>query len=241
MDGQRADMVFTDPPYGVSYADKNKALNATGRGNRIQREIKNDHLSLDESFGLWRDSFGSLHSACKEGAAYYVSSPSGGEQMMMMKALDESGWPVRHTIIWVKNNHVLGRCDYHYKHEPILYGWKEGAGHTWFGGRSQFSVWNVDKPVKSELHPTMKPIELIEIPVMNNTKSGDIVIDLFGGSGSTLITCEKTSRHCRMMELDPIYCDVIITRWQDYTGQTAIHESGKTFAEITAARVKDVA
>jgi DNA modification methylase len=87
----------------------------------------------------------------------------------------------------------------------------------------------------------MKPIELIEIPVMNNTKSGDIVIDLFGGSGSTLITCEKTSRHCRMMELDPIYCDVIITRWQDYTGQTAIHESGKTFAEITAARVKDVA
>lgn len=151
--------------------------------------------------------------------------------MMMMKA----GIPMRHELIWIKNNHVLGRADYHYKHEPILYGWKEGAGHPWYGERDKFSTWHVDKPLQSKLHPTMKPVELVEIAIKNSSKRGDTVLDLFGGSGSTLIACEKTARGARLMELDPRYVDVIVRRWQDFTGQRATHaETGEAFPEARA-------
>ena len=236
MDGQKADLVITDPPYGVSYADKNKSLNATGKGNRIQTEIENDHLKGTELSDFFFASFVSMNSAMRLGCAFYLFAPQGGEQMMMMMMMmmQKAGLPVRHELIWVKNNHVLGRADYHYKHEPVLYGWKDGAAHQWFGDRNKFSVWNIDKPHSSKLHPTMKPIELIEIPLQNSSKSGNIVIDLFGGSGSTLIACEKTNRHARLMELDPKYCDVIVKRWQDFTGKIATHaETGQPFAEVS--------
>lgn len=229
------DLVVTDPPYGVSYADKNKSLNKSGKGNRIQTPIKNDHLQGSELKDFFLASFSCLYLAMKPGSPFYIFAPQGGEQMIMMMMMQEASLPVRHELIWVKNNHVLGRADYHYKHEPVLYGWKDGAGHPWYGDRNKFSIWNVNKPAQSKLHPTMKPVELVEIPIQNSSKGHDVVLDLFGGSGTTLIACEKTNRIARLMELDPKYCDVIVKRWQDFTGKQAIHaETGKTFAEVSS-------
>lgn len=223
MDGQKADMVFTDPPYGVSYADKNKYLNSLSRGNRIQEPIKNDHLSLESTADdLIYPAFCNVKEILAEHGVYYITAPQGGELlMMMMMMMMKAGIPLRHMIIWAKNNHVLGRTDYNYKHEPILYGWVNT--HKFYGNGSQkFSVWNVDKPHKSDLHPTMKPVELITNAILNSTQSeNNIIADLFLGSGSTLIAAEKTGRVCYGMELDPHYCVVIIKRWEDYTGQKA--------------------
>jgi DNA modification methylase len=141
--------------------------------------------------------------------------------MMMMMMISEAGWQVKHELIWVKNNHVLGRADYFYKHEPILYGWSKK--HTWYGkGEFNKSVWEIDKPSKSDLHPTMKPVRLMVNALLNSTKEKDICIDYFLGSGSTLIACEKTNRICYGIELDPIYIDVIINRWENFTGETAV-------------------
>jgi len=157
--------------------------------------------------------------------------------MMMMMMMKEAALPVRHELIWVKNNHVLGRADYHYKHEPVLYGWKDGAGHPWYGERNKFSLWECNRPTSSKLHPTMKPVELVEIPINNSSKTNDLVLDLFGGSGTTLIACEKTGRIARLMELSEHYCDVIVKRWQTLTGKQATLEStGQTFAEIEGQR-----
>lgn len=221
MDGKKADLFLTDPPYGVSYADKNRFLNAISPANRIQEPIKNDHGSLEDMSVLWKTVFTNAFYASKDGACYYICSPQGGELMMMMMMINESGWLLKHCLIWVKNNHVLGRSDYNYKHEPILYGWKEGAGHSYYGGASKTSVWEFDKPHKSELHPTMKPILLFSECINNATKTGEIVLDLFLGSGTTLIACEQLNRTCYGMELDPHYCDVILTRWEKFTGKTA--------------------
>jgi len=234
MDGALADLVVSDPPYGVSYADKNKSLNSVNKGNRNQTPIKNDHLKDGALEDFFLGAFSAIFIAIKPGAPFYIFAPQGGEQMMMMMMMQKASLPVRHELIWVKNNHVLGRADYHYKHEPVLYGWKEGAGHPWYGERSKFSIWNVNKPNQSKLHPTMKPVELLEIPINNSSKGQDVVLDLFGGSGSTLIACEKTARQCRMMELDPKYCDVIVKRWQEFTGKAATHaESGIPFDSMT--------
>jgi DNA modification methylase len=130
-------------------------------------------------------------------------------------------------LVWVKNNHVLGRCDYHYKHEPVFFGWKEGGTHNFYGGSSCFSVLEFDKPMKNDLHPTMKPVELIGHLISNSSAEDDVVLDIFLGSGSTLIACEKTGRRCFGMEISPHYCDCIIKRWQEYSGQKAVRESDK--------------
>lgn len=238
LEGQHVDMVFTDPPYGVSYADKNQSLNKAAKGNRIQVEIKNDHLQGDALASFFLSIFSTMAAVMKPGCPFYVCAPQGGEQMMMMMMMMmKAGIPMRHELIWVKNNHVLGRADYHYKHEPILYGWKEGAGHPWYGDRDKFSTWCVDKPTQSNLHPTMKPVELVEIALKNSSKRGDTVLDLFGGSGTTLIACEKTARTARLMELDPHYVDVIVRRWQTFTGQHATHaETGDPFREAPEAQ-----
>lgn len=140
--------------------------------------------------------------------------------MMMMMSVREAGWQVKHELIWVKNNHVLGRTDYYYKHEPILFGWNKK--HIFYGkGKFDKSVWEIPKPQKSDIHPTMKPIELIANALENSTKKGDKVLDVFGGSGSTLIACEQLNRKCYMCELDPKYVDVIIERWEKFTGKKA--------------------
>jgi DNA modification methylase len=237
MMNELVDLVVTDPPYGVSYADKNKSLNVVSPANRIQTPIKNDHLKGDELSSFFLSVFSSMFCVMKDGCPFYVFAPQGGEQMMMMMMMKEAALPVRHELIWVKNNHVLGRADYHYKHEPVLYGWKDGAGHPWYGERNKFSLWECNRPTSSKLHPTMKPVELVEIPINNSSRTNDVVLDLFGGSGTTLIACEKTGRRARLMELSEHYCDVIVKRWQTLTGKQATLEStGQTFAEVEGQR-----
>ena len=221
MNGQKADMVFTDPPYGVNYADKNKFLNNQDKGNCIQRDIENDTMTLDKTSDFIYKCFVNLRLSLAEKSSYYITAPQGGDLLMMMMMMQKAGIPLKHMLIWVKNNHVLGRTDYNYKHEPILFGWIKT--HNFYGkGSHKFSVWEVDKPLRNDLHPTMKPIELIVNACLNSTQSGDKVLDLFGGSGSTLIACEQTNRKCYMMELDPHYCQVIIDRWEKFTGKEAI-------------------
>ncbi|HEY9705863.1 MAG TPA: site-specific DNA-methyltransferase, partial [Allocoleopsis sp.] len=218
--GNKIDMVFTDPPYGVSYADKNRYLNTIAPGNRIQVPIENDHLDIDGCKELWINAFKTIGEYFNEYSSYYVTSPQGGDlYLMMMMMIKEAGWQLKHNIIWNKNNHVLGRCDYNYKHEPIIYGWKNK--HKFYGnGHFKTSVWDIPKPQKSELHPTMKPIELVENCILNSTEEKMIVADPFLGSGTTLIACEKTNRICYGTELSPKYCDVILTRWEKLTGNT---------------------
>ncbi|OGP65897.1 MAG: hypothetical protein A3K22_05755 [Deltaproteobacteria bacterium RBG_16_42_7] len=228
MDGKKADMVFTDPPYGVKYAEKNKYLNAIAPGNRIQTPIKNDHKTIDDiRDSVIYPSFCNLRFALKNDGVYYITSPQGGDLlMMMMMMIEKSGLKLRHMLIWVKNNHVLGRTDYNYKHEPIFYGWNE-KHHYYGNGEHQFSTWEINKPHKSDLHPTMKPVALIVNALQNSTQRDEICLDLFLGSGSTLIACEKTNRICYGMEIDPHYCDVIVTRYCKYTGINKVNKNGK--------------
>jgi DNA modification methylase len=237
MGGRKADLLLTDPPYGVSYADKNAFLNAIAPGNRIQKEIANDHMAVADMKQFWTRVLSNGREACHDKAAYYVFSPQGGDKMMMMMmSINDAKWQLKHELVWVKNNHVLGRSDYHYKHEPILYGWKHDGTHEFFGGSSCFSVLNFDKPMKNDLHPTMKPLELCAYLIKNSTREGGLVLDLFLGSGSTLIASEQTGRACCGTELDPAYVDVIVRRWQDFTGQAAtLDGDGRTFAEIAEA------
>ena len=221
MQDERADMVFTDPPYGVAYADKNRYLNATGRGNSIQIPIHSDHDDIEVTAAMWQAAFLTMHDAMRPGAVFYVTAPQGGDQMMMMMMMMMSAvLPVRHELMWLKNNHVLGRADYAYKHEPILYGWRRDGSH-YYGGGFQTSVWEVDKPMKNELHPTQKPIALVERAIGNSSKDGDLIIDWFLGSGTTMIACERTGRRCYGIEIEPRYCDVILRRWEAETGKTA--------------------
>lgn len=222
MDGEKADLVFTDPPYNVNYASKNKFLNKIDNGNRIQDDIENDNYDSDEEVceKLWKPAFRNMRDNAKDYCSIYVTMPQGGAHMMMMMEAASEGWKVKHELIWVKNNHVLGRTDYFYKHEPIMFGWAET--HKFYGkGQFNKSVWEIDKPAKSDLHPTMKQIRLIENAILNSSAENDCVMDLFGGSGSTLIACEQLNRTCYMMEYEPHYIDVIIKRWEDFTGEKA--------------------
>ena len=224
MGGEKCNMVFTDPPYNVAIGDKNKAINdnraerGLSRTNAIESNIENDNFKTDEECGekLWKPAFTNLFENAKDDCPIYVTMPQGGTHMMMMMMMmmRDSGWQVKHELIWVKNSPTfsMGRLNYDYQHEPILYGWKKT--HKWVGkGKFNKSIWEIDKPKKCDLHPTMKPIELIENALLNSSEENDIILDLFGGSGSTLIACEKNNRKARLMELDPHYCDVIRKRY----------------------------
>lgn len=225
MGGEKADMVFTDPPYNVAIGDKNKALQSFQPSGRITENIEGDAGQTDEEVGknLWLPAFTNLFENAKNECAIYVTMPQGGTHMMMMMMMRDSGWQVKHELIWVKNSPTfsMGRLNYDYQHEPILYGWKKT--HKWVGkGKFNKSIWEIDKPKKCDLHPTMKPIELIENALLNSSEKNDLILDLFGGSGSTLIACEKNNRKARLMELDPHYCDVIrkrYTRWAKENGK----------------------
>jgi DNA modification methylase len=239
MNGQMADLLFTDPPYGVSYANKNKYLNNTDRGHRIQKQIKNDALTEEDCIKLWVAAFKEAIRVSKEGAPFYACSASGPLQRHMLESLTTAGWRTQMGLVWVKNNHVLGRMDYQAKHEMLFYGWQEGGSHPWYGDRSQMSVLFVDRPMKADMHPTMKPVALVEIAVRNSSKRGDIVLDLFGGSGSTLIAADRLNRSAYLCELEGTYTDVIVQRWQAFTGRDAVLEStGKTFKEMAVNRGK---
>jgi DNA modification methylase len=209
MDGMLADQWVTDPPYNVNY-----------EGSDGQK-IKNDSMS-DNAFRLFLyDAFSSAFAFMKAGASFYIWHAD-LEGYNFRGAIKDCGQVIRSCLIWNKPSLVMGRSDYHWKHEPCLYGWKDGASHLWATDRKQSTVIDfIGKVKKNDLHPTMKPVELIEYQVLNNTKGQDVVLDTFGGSGSTLIACEKTGRHSRLMELDPKYCDVIIKRWEDFTGKKA--------------------
>ena len=226
MGGEMADMVFTDPPYNVAIGSKNAFLNSVQKAERCCEDIANDKGMTDEEIGeaLWLPAFQNLYSNSKDECAIYVTMPQGGtHMMMMMMKMAEAQWQVKHELIWVKNSPTfsMGRLDYDYQHEPIVYGWKKK--HKFYGkGKYNKSIWNIDKPRKCDLHPTMKPVSLIENALKNSSLENDNVLDLFGGSGTTLIACEQLNRKCFMMEYDPHYCDVIIARWEKLTGKKAV-------------------
>ena len=218
MNGAKADLLFTDPPYGVSYENKTKEV----LKSKNYTKIANDDLKLEDFKLFLEDVFKNAYVSLKETASYYVFSCQGGDQeMMMMMMMRECGMPCRHQLIWVKDAPVfsMGRLDYDYKHEPILYGWIKKHNFQRKGEQDK-SVWEYARTA-NKLHPTMKPIELICNALNNSTVKGELILDLFGGSGSTLIACEQLDRKCYMMELDPKYCDVILQRWENLTGKKA--------------------
>lgn len=220
---QKANMVFTDPPYGVSIGDKNATLNSVQKSGMCTENIKNDTLKPDRLYPLLVKAMTNCRESCADDATYFVTSPPGGELGMMMMMMKDAGLPVRHILIWEKNSATfsLGRLDYDYQHEPILYTW-EKKHKNYRKGEFRTTIWKYDKPRKCDLHPTMKPVELVANCMKDGTVEGDSVLDVFGGSGTTLIAAEQLNRNAFVMELDPHYCDVIIARWEKLTGEKAV-------------------
>lgn len=211
MGGQQVDLLLTDPPYGINYTGKTKdAL-----------KIENDAKSDDDFISFLKLAFEAADSVMKPGAVFYIWHADSKAHIFRM-ACQMAGWEVRQVLIWVKNSMVLGRQDYQWKHEPCLYGWKEGAGHLWASDRKQTTVLEFDRPTANKEHPTMKPVALFDYQIKNNTKGGDIVLDLFAGSGTTVVACEQNGRRAYAMEYDPRYCDVIVKRWENLTGEKAV-------------------
>jgi site-specific DNA-methyltransferase (adenine-specific) len=211
IDEQPVDMCLTDPPYNVAYEGATKE----------KLTIINDSMGNDEFRQFLRDAFVAADTVMKQGAVFYIWHAD-SEGYNFRGACSDAGWKVRQCLIWKKSSLVMGRQDYHWMHEPCLYGWKDGAAHLWSADRKQTTILEFNKPSRNGEHPTMKPVELFEYQMLNNTKGGDIVLDSFGGSGTTLIAAEKHGRYARIMELDPKYCDVIVKRWEDFTGQKAV-------------------
>ena len=254
MNGEQADLWITDPPYNVDYNSKNDYLNKVGKGGAVQVDIENDKMSDEDFRNFLHDAFSSANSVMKAGCPFYVWTAQGHAMTDIMRELDNVGLFFRQQLIWVKNNLVLGRMDYQWRHEPCLYGWKEGA-HYFINSRNRTTVYedgeeiDIDKlkkdemkkllhdildsktpesvircpkPQKSADHPTMKPVRLFGYQIANSSRPGNIILDTFGGSGTTIVACEQLGRKARLMELDPHYCDVIIARWEKLTGQKAI-------------------
>jgi DNA modification methylase len=217
MADETAAMVFTDPPYNVNYGATMKDSLRYHAGSLGGRKIMNDNLG-DGFAQFLTDSLSNLM-MFNNGAAYICMSSS--ELHTLYNAFVAAGGKWSTFIIWAKNTFTLGRADYQRQYEPILYGWRADQKHYWCGARDQADVWAYNKPVKNDLHPTMKPVELVERAINNSSKAGEIVLDGFGGSGSTLIAAEKTGRKARLIELDPKFCDVIVQRWEGYTGGKA--------------------
>ena len=225
--GALADMVFTDPPYNVDYEGK------------TARKLKIGNDTLGGGFhGFLRDASANMLAACK-GAIYVCMSSS--ELHTLHQAFRDAGGHWSTFLIWAKHHFTLGRSDYQRMYEPILYGWREGADHFWCGARDQGDVWFIKRPASSREHPTMKPVELVERAIRNSSKSRDTVLDPFGGSGTTLIASEKTRRQARLIELEPKYCDVIVRRWEEFTGRQAALEGDPTSDEIRREKLGQVA
>ncbi|MBC2722022.1 DNA modification methylase [Desulfosporosinus sp.] len=210
MDNQQADLVLTDPPYNVDYEG----------GTKDKLKIQNDKMNDDKFLQFLTDAFTRMHEHSKKGAAIYVFHAD-SEGYNFRNAFKLAGYSLRQCLVWAKNSLVLGRQDYQWQHEPILYGWKDGASHVWYGDRKQTTLIKYDKPQRNADHPTMKPVGLCGYFIANSSKEGDIVLDPFGGSGSTLMACEQNGRSCYTMEMDPKYCDVIVHRYEELTGQKA--------------------
>lgn len=216
LQGEVADMVFTDPPYNVNYANS-----AKDKMRGKDRAILNDNLG-EGFYDFLLAALTCIVAHCRGGIYVAMSS---SELDVLQAAFRAAGGKWSTFIIWAKNTFTLGRADYQRQYEPILYGWPEGATRHWCGARDQGDVWAIKKPQKNDLHPTMKPVELVERAIRNSSRPGNVVLDPFGGSGTTLIAAEKSGRVARLIELDPKYVDVIVRRWEDFTGQTAVCES----------------
>ncbi len=228
MGDELADMVFTDPPYNVDYG---QTMKDSVRGNK--RKIKNDNLGAGFKKFL-TDACTEMVKVCK-GALYICMSSS--ELHTLHSAFADAGGKWSTFIIWGKNHFTMGRSDYQRQYEPILYGWPEGNKHFWCGARDQSDLWHYDKPKTNDLHPTMKPVELVCRALTNSSKTKDIVLDSFGGSGTTLIAAEKLQRRARLIELDPAYVDVIVQRWEEFTGKSAmLAGEKKSFKDVAKKR-----
>lgn len=215
MDGQKSDLFITDPPYNVGYQGKTKD----------KLTIQNDKIDNDSFRIFLKDAFHSADMFMKEGAVFYIWHAD-LEGYNFRGACNDISWKIRQCLIWNKDSMVMGRQDYHWQHEPCLYGWKDGASHLWASDRKQTTILNFERPKSSKEHPTMKPIALYAYQLQNNTKGQDIVLDLFCGSGTAVLACEQTNRKCYGMELDEKYCDVIVQRWVNFTKQTKIKRNG---------------
>jgi len=228
MAGEKADMVFTDPPYGVDYD-----------GGHSVKGKRREKLANDATTEIYRDVLPVSFIASKDDAPLYLWFAD-SKSAAVTAAVTAAGYEIRNTLIWNKNQAQFGAigAQYKSKHEPCLYCFKKGNAPFWDGPNNEVSVWDIKKESKNEFHPTQKPTELAERAFVNSCRKSGHVLDLFGGSGSTLIACEKTGRKARLIELAPNYCDVIVKRWQDFTGKKAVHESGKTFDEMAKARGK---
>lgn len=207
MNGQKADMLLTDPPYNVDYEG-------------VAGKIENDNMNETEFYNFLLDAFRNMNEIAKEGCTFY-SFHADTEGLNFRRAFKEAGFKLAQCLVWVKNTFVMGRQDYQWKHEPILYGWKEGSAHYFVDDRSQSTVLEFDKPIRNAEHPTMKPIDLLVYLIKNSSKENDLIVDLFAGSGSSIVAAEETKRICYTMELDPKYCDVVVKRWETLTGQKA--------------------
>lgn len=250
MGDQMADLLLTDPPYNVDYSSKNEALNAADKGNRVQKDIANDKMEAGAFKDFLCKAFANANTYLKPGGAFYIWH-AGTEGLNFKLAVQETGWDLKQILIWVKNNIVLGRQDYQWKHEPCLYGWKPGASHYFVARRDLITLTedepldlnaltkqelkdlltkvlslpttdiHEDKPLRSADHPTMKPLKLMGRQIKNSTRPGEVVLDIFGGSGSTMMAAEQLGRACYMVELDPCYIDVICQRYEELTGEKA--------------------
>ena len=226
-----ADCVFSDPPYNVDYQGYTKE----------RLTIQNDQMSPEQFGRFLHESFRSFRSVVKPGASLYICHSSSW-QREFQNALEAAGFEVRCQIIWGKNTFAWGFGRYKFQHEPIFYCHVAGQKDAWYGDKSQSTLWEEKKPAANRLHPTMKPVELVERALVNSSQAGDLILDLFGGSGSTLIGCERRGRKARLMEIDPKYADVIVRRYQEYSGKRAVLDGdGPTFAEIAQARLEAVA
>lgn len=223
--GCKVNLVLTDPPYNVDYEEKEKSLAKIKSNKRIEEgmnvAIENDNMSDEEFYNFLFNVYTNMLEVLEEGGAYYIWYAT-SESINFLKALKDAGTNFRQILIWNKNQKILGRQDYQWKYEPCIYGWKEGASHHWYSDRTQATVLDFNKPLRNKEHPTMKPVDLFKYLIQNSSKKNDIVLDLFGGSGTTLIACEELNRQCFMMEYDPTYVDVIIKRWENLTGEKAI-------------------
>ena len=229
--GQLVDMWLTDPPYNVAYEG----------GTKDKLTIQNDNMGDEQFRAFLRDAYVTADTVMKPGAVFYIWHAD-REGYNFRGAARDAGWQVRQCLIWKKSSEVMGRQDFHWKHEQCLYGWKDGAAHLWANDRKQTTVLEFDKPSRNGEHPTMKPVAIFEYQLLNNTKGGDIVLDSFAGSGTTVIAAEKNGRVAHLMELDPRYCDVIIKRWQDFSGKSATLEGdGRTFDEIAGSGIAEAA
>lgn len=220
-DGSQADIVWTDPPYGVEYQTKLSVEEAVKRHRRTDGlEVANDHPVQTRE--LVTDAL--RNAPLKAGGAFYVASPSGDMETVFRAVLEEVGYQLRQQIVWVKDVFVMGRQDYHWRHETVLYGWQEGAAHHWGGGRKQDTVWEIPRPRRSESHPTMKPVELVARSLGNSSRPREIVYDPFMGSGTTIIAAEQLGRRAYGMDIDPRYVAVAVERWETFTGRQAVKQ-----------------